>query len=68
MHALDLAMQAQVLSGLGVYSRAALAQAAGDEPGVVSLRLTCTFESPGVSVIEVELCDRQGNALGGYSL
>lgn len=68
MHSLAEAMHAAELAGLAVYCRAALARAASDEPEVVSLRLACTFESPGCSVIEVELIERNGIAVGGFSL
>jgi hypothetical protein len=68
MHSLQDAMHAAELAGLAVYCRAALARAASEEPEVVSLRLACTFESAGVSVIEVELVERNGIAVGGFSL
>ena len=68
MHSLSEAMHAAELAGLAVYCRAALARASADEPEVVSLRLSCSFESPGLSVIEVELIERNGAAIAGFSL
>lgn len=68
MHSLAEAMHGAELAGLAVYVRAVLARAAVDEPEVVSIRLACTFETPGVSVIEVELIERNGIAIGGFSL
>ena len=68
MHSLGESMHAAELAGLAVYCRAVLGRAAVDEPEVVSLRLACSFESPGLSVIEVELIERNGLAVGGFSL
>lgn len=62
------AMHAAELAGLAVYCRAVLARSSVDEPEVVSLRIACTFESPGLSVIDVELIERNGVAVGGFSL
>lgn len=65
---LQQAMHHAELAGLAVYCRAVLARMSVDEPEVVSLRLACTFESPGLSVIEVEMIQRGGMAIGGFSL
>lgn len=68
MHSLVEAAHAAEFVGLAVYARAVLGRAVSDEPEVVSLRLSCTHQSSGLSVIECELVDRAGNAVGGWSL
>jgi hypothetical protein len=70
MHAqsMDEAMHAAELATLAMACRAVLGRAASAEPEVVSLRLTCALESPGVSVIEIELIERGGMAFGGFGL
>lgn len=68
MHAFIEAQHAAELVGLAVYARAVLSRAVDDEPGVVSLRLSVTHQSVGMSVIECELINRDDMALGGWSL
>lgn len=68
MHSLGDAIAAGEFAGLAAYCRAVLGRAASDEPEVVSLRLSCTLDTPGLSVIEVELIERNGLAVGGFSL
>ena len=63
----DAARMAEFV-GAAVYMRAILARASADEPEVFSVRFACTFDSPGYSVIEVELVERNGMAIGGFSL
>lgn len=67
-HTFIEAQHAAELVGLAVYARACLARAAAEEPDVVSLAFTVTFESPGLSVIECELRQASGLAVGGFSL
>jgi hypothetical protein len=67
-HSLEESFHAAELVGLAVYCRAVAARAVSAEPEVVSLRLEVTFESPGLSVIEVELIAKGGFAIGGFSL
>lgn len=62
------AQHAAEMVGLAVYGRAVLGRAVEDEPEVVSLRLSVTHQASGLSVIEWELVDRQGMALGGGGL
>ena len=68
MHTYMEAQHAAELVGLAVYARAVLGRAVEDEPGVVSLRIAVTHQSAGLSVIECEVLDGRGNALGGWSL
>lgn len=65
---LDEAMHAAELASLAMACRAVLGRASGAEPEVVSLRIACTLESAGLSVIEVELIERGGMAVGGFGL
>lgn len=48
--------------------RAFLGQCVEDEPAVVSLRVCCTHQASGLSVIEWELVEANGIAIGGGSL
>lgn len=68
MHSFIEAQHAAECVGLAVYARAVLGRAVEDEPGVVSLRLSVTHQSAGLSVIECEVIDSGGNAVGGWSL
>lgn len=68
MHAFMQAQHAAEMVGLAVYGRAVLGRAVEDEPEVVSLRLSVTHQGPGLSVIEWELIDRHGMAVGGGGL
>jgi len=68
MHDFMQAQHAAEMVGLAVYGRAVLGRAVEDEPEVVSLRLSVTHQASGLSVIEWELVDRQGMALGGGGL
>ena len=65
MHAFIQAQHAAEMVGLAVYGRAVLGRAVEDEPEVVSLRLSVTHQASGLSVIEWELIDRNGQAIGG---
>lgn len=59
------AQHAAQLVGMAAYARAFLGQAVEDEPEVVSLRITCTHQARGLSVIEWELVQVDGMAIGG---
>lgn len=48
--------------------RAWLGHCHEDEPEVVSLRVQCTHQSSGLSVIEWELVEAGGQAIGGGGL
>jgi hypothetical protein len=60
-HAAELALASMAM-------RALLARETADAPEVASIHFAVTVESPGLSVIEVEVRDRAGHALGGYAL
>ncbi len=64
----EQAAHAAELVGLAVYARAVLARAIDQQPDVVSLRLSCTLDAPGLQVIEAEFIDARGVALGGFGL
>lgn len=59
------AQHAAQLVGMAAYGRAFLGQAHEDESEVVSLRLTVTHQTSGLAVVEWELIERNGMAIGG---
>lgn len=59
------AQYAARLVAMGDAARCFLGQCAEDEPEVVSLRVTVTYQSGGLSVVEWELIQAQGMAVGG---
>ena len=67
MDAFITAQHAAHLVGMAVYMRGFLGQAVEDEPEVVSLRVSCTHQTSGLSVVEWELVNAQGFAIGGGS-
>ena len=60
-----IAQYSAQLVGMAAYMRAFLGQAVEDEPEVVSLRVACTHQASGLSVIEWELIGVHGHAIGG---
>jgi hypothetical protein len=65
---LNAAMHAADLAALASACRAVLGRSREDVDDVVSLALTVTHDAPGMAVIEVELRDAAGHAVGGMSL
>ena len=67
---MDIGALAQAARAVAVADalRGWLGQFQEDEPEVLSLRVSCTHQSSGLSVIEWELVEAGGQAIGGGGL
>lgn len=70
MHTADFqqSLHAAELAGLACFARAVLGHAMEDGDDVVALRFTVTHSADERAVIEAELINRGGLAVGGFAL